>query len=41
MEKRMTRINDFIKTYRLYRRTHHPAYAARIAFGMAFRNLPF
>ena len=37
----MSKFNEFLNTYRLYRRIHHPAYAARIAFGVAFRGLPF
>ncbi len=37
----MTRLREFINTYRLYRRIHPPSYAARIAFGVAFRGLPF
>ena len=37
----MAALREFIQVYRLYRR-HHPAtYAARIAFGCAFRGLPF
>ncbi len=34
-------VSEFIKVYRLYRRVHRPAYAARIAFGVAVRGLPF
>lgn len=37
----MNAIREFISVYRLYRR-HNPArYAARIAYGIAFRGLPF
>lgn len=37
----MSRLLDFIQTYRLYRR-HNPArYAARIAYEIAFKNAPF
>lgn len=32
---------DFIAVYRLYRRAHPRAYAARIAYGIAFKELPF
>ncbi len=31
----------FWSVYRLYRACHSPAYAARIAYGMAVRKLPF
>ncbi|MEN9885572.1 MAG: hypothetical protein RL758_150 [Pseudomonadota bacterium] len=34
-------IREFVHTYRLYRRIHGVVYAARIAFGVAFRGLPF
>ena len=38
----MRKLKDFIAVYRLYRRSAHtPVYSARIAFGMAFLNLPF
>lgn len=37
----MRKIKDFIAVYRLYRCSHSPAYAARIAYGMAFKDLPF
>ena len=32
---------DFIAVYRLYRQAHPRAYAARIAYGIAFKELPF
>jgi len=31
----------FIRVYRQYRQAHSIGYAARIAWGVAFRNLPF
>ena len=34
-------MRDFINLYRLYRAYHSRRYAARIAFGIAFKNLPF
>ncbi len=37
----MNKLRDFFNLYRLYRRVHSPAYAARIAFGVAVRGLPF
>ena len=38
----MKKLRDFVAVYKLYRRSaHNPVYAARIAFGMAFLNLPF
>jgi hypothetical protein len=37
----MRKLRDFIQTYRLYRRYHSMRYAARIAYGCAFRGLPF
>ena len=37
----MKRVADFLSVYRLYRH-HHPArYAARVAWGIAFKGLPF
>jgi hypothetical protein len=32
---------EFVRVYRQYRAIHRPTYAARIAYGVAFRNLPF
>jgi hypothetical protein len=40
-EPHMSALRDFIAVYRLYRRHHSIAYAARIAYGCAFRGLPF
>lgn len=37
----MSRIAEFLNVYRLYRLSHSPIYAARIAYGCAFRGLPF
>lgn len=37
----MKRLSNFIAVYHQYRLGHSPAYAARIAFGIAFRGLPF
>jgi hypothetical protein len=37
----MTKLRDFFATYSLYRREHSMLYAARIAYGCAFRGLPF
>lgn len=37
----MTRIADFFRVWRMYARHHNPIYAARIAYGIAFRGLPF
>lgn len=37
----MTKALDFIAVYRLYRAVHSPRYAARMAFNIAFRKLPF
>lgn len=37
----MTKIREFLSVYRLYAKHHNPIYAARIAFGCAFRGLPF
>jgi hypothetical protein len=34
-------MRNFLKLYRLYRAIHSRRYAARIAYGIAFRNLPF
>ena len=37
----MKRVADFLSVYRLYRH-HHPArYAAHVAWGIAFKGLPF
>lgn len=37
----MSRIKEFIAVYRLYRQVHSRRYAAGIAWGIAFRGLPF
>ncbi len=37
----MTRIKLFFAVWRQYASAHNPIYAARIAFGVAFKNLPF
>ena len=37
----MSRLAEFAAVYRLYRVSHPPLYAARIAFGCAFRGIPF
>lgn len=35
------RIREFATVYRIYRHTHSIRYSARIAYGMAFKGLPF
>ena len=35
------RLIEFIKVWRLYARHHSIVYAARIAYGIAYRGLPF
>lgn len=37
----MKKLAGFIAVYRLYRRHHSHAYALRIAYGCAFKELPF
>ena len=37
---RMSRLSEFAQVFRLYRR-HGIAYAAKRAYGVAFRGLPF
>ena len=37
----MSAIADFFNLYRLYRLYHSRRYAARIAWGIAFKGLPF
>jgi hypothetical protein len=39
--KTLKRVREFIQVYRLYAKHHSPIYAARIAFGVAYRQLPF
>ena len=35
------KLNEFVSTYKLYRLAHSRLYAARIAYGCAFKGLPF
>lgn len=37
----MAKLKDFYSIWRLYAKHHNPIYAARLAFGIAFRGLPF
>ena len=37
----MSKLQEFWQIYRLYRRAHGVSYSARIAYGCAFRGLPF
>ena len=37
----MSRLRDFLSLYRIYRAHHSRAYAMRIAYGCAFKGLPF
>lgn len=37
----MNTLRHFIAMYRLYRPHHTPMYAARIAYDIAYRGLPF
>lgn len=37
----MQRLQEFIAIFNLYRRAHSWVYAARIAYGVAFKSLPF
>jgi hypothetical protein len=37
----MSKAREFIQVFRLYSRHHSPLYAARIAYGVAFKHLPF
>jgi hypothetical protein len=37
----MSKIEEFLEVYRLYRSHHSIFYAAKIAFGVAFKNKPF
>ena len=41
MESEMKRITEFLQVFRLYARHHKPTYAARSAWGIAFKGLPF
>lgn len=35
------RLREFVSVWWAYRKHHSTAYAARIAYGIAFKNLPF
>ena len=37
----MSRFAEFVSIFKLYRQHHSPIYAARIAYGIAFKSLPF
>lgn len=37
----MRRLAEFLQVYRLYAKHHSPIYAARIAYGITFKSLPF
>lgn len=37
----MNRLREFFSVWRLYARHHSPIYAARIAWEIAFKGLPF
>lgn len=37
----MSRLREFLSVFRLYAKHNPPLYAARIAWGVAFRGLPF
>lgn len=37
----MKKLADFLSVFRLYAKHHSPVYAARMAWGIAFRSLPF
>lgn len=37
----MKKFIEFFKVFRAYRKTHSPMYAARLAFDIAYRGLPF
>ena len=39
--KLFQQIREFVQVYRLYRIVHPRRYAARIAYGCAFKGLPF
>ena len=36
-----SRLREFLSVFRLYAKHNPPPYAARIAWGVAFRGLPF
>ena len=37
----MDKLREFLAVYRLYAQNHPRCYALRIAYGCAFRGLPF
>ena len=37
----MKKLSDFFAVFRLYAKHHSPLYAARLAYGITFRGLPF
>lgn len=37
----MSKIAEFWLLFRLYAKHHRPIYAARIAYGITFKHLPF
>jgi hypothetical protein len=37
----MKRLADFLAVFRLYAKHHSPVYAARMAWGIAIKQLPF
>lgn len=41
MRKAFHKLRECLAIYRQYRKHHSPMYAARIAFGCAFKDLPF
>lgn len=41
LEEVMSLIFDFLAVYRMYRKQHSAMYAARIAYGIVFKALPF
>ena len=37
----MSRLIDFVRVYRMYRKQHDRRFAARIAYDIAFNGTPF
>ncbi len=37
----MNKAREFVQVFRLYAKHHNPIYAARIAYGIVFKSLPF
>ena len=37
----MNKVREFVAVFRLYAKHHSATYAARIAYGVAFKGLPF